>query len=78
MFKQQVVAKLQQYLSRMFLKKYQPLGRKTMKNSVRRLASAAVLAALAVPTTSFATNGYFSDAYSTKNGGLAGAGVALP
>ncbi|MEJ2452185.1 MAG: outer membrane protein transport protein [Gammaproteobacteria bacterium] len=49
-----------------------------MKNSVRRLASAAVLAALAVPTTSFATNGYFSDAYSTKNGGLAGAGVALP
>jgi len=49
-----------------------------MKNSVRRLASAAVLAALAVPATSFATNGYFSHAYSTKSSGLAGAGVALP
>jgi len=49
-----------------------------MKKSVRRLASAAVLAALVIPTTSFATNGYFSHAYSTKSSGLAGAGVALP
>ncbi len=49
-----------------------------MKKSVRRLASTAVLAALAVPATSFATNGYFSHAYSTKSSGLAGAGVALP
>ena len=49
-----------------------------MKNSVRRLASTAILAALVVPTTSFATNGYFSHAYSTNSSGLAGAGVALP
>lgn len=49
-----------------------------MKNSVRRLASLAVLGALAAPATSYATNGYFSHAYSTKSSGLAGAGVALP
>ena len=49
-----------------------------MKNSVRRLVSTAVLAALAVPTTSFATNGYFAHGYSTNSNGLAGAGVALP
>lgn len=49
-----------------------------MKNSVRRLASTAMLAALAFPATSFATNGYFSHAYSTNSSGLAGAGVALP
>jgi len=49
-----------------------------MKKSVRRLASTAILAALVIPTTSFATNGYFSHAYSTKSSGLAGAGVALP
>ena len=49
-----------------------------MKNSVRRLVSTAVLAALAVPTTSFATNGYFGHGYSAYSNGLAGAGVALP
>jgi long-chain fatty acid transport protein len=49
-----------------------------MKNSVRRLASTAMLAALVVPTTSFATNGYFAHAYSTNSSGMAGAGVALP
>lgn len=49
-----------------------------MKNSIRRLASTATLAALIIPNTSFATNGYFAHAYSTNNSGLAGAGVALP
>ncbi|MBI1425574.1 MAG: hypothetical protein GC149_19235 [Gammaproteobacteria bacterium] len=49
-----------------------------MKNTTRRLASAAVLAALVAPTTSFATNGYFADGYGTKNKGMVGAGVALP
>lgn len=49
-----------------------------MKYSVRRLASTAVFAALVIPTTSFATNGYFQHGYSTKSNGLAGAGVALP
>ena len=49
-----------------------------MKNSVRRLASTAMLAALVIPTTSFATNGYFAHGYSTNSNGLAGAGVALP
>jgi long-chain fatty acid transport protein len=49
-----------------------------MKKSVRRLASTAILAALVIPTTSYATNGYFGHAYSSKNSGLAGAGVALP
>lgn len=49
-----------------------------MKNSVRRLASTAMLAAFVIPTTSFATNGYFADGYGTKNKGMVGAGVALP
>jgi len=49
-----------------------------MKKSVRRLAGTALVAALAVPATSYATNGYFSHAYSTHSSGLAGAGVALP
>lgn len=33
---------------------------------------------LAAPSAAFATNGYFSHGYGTKNKGLAGAGVALP
>lgn len=49
-----------------------------MKNSVRRLASTAILAGFVLPTTSFATNGYFADGYGTKNKGMVGAGVALP
>lgn len=49
-----------------------------MKNSVRRLASTAILTALVIPATSFATNGYFADGYGTKNKGMVGAGVALP
>lgn len=49
-----------------------------MKNSIRRLTSTATLAALLVPTASFATNGYFADGYGTKNKGMVGAGVALP
>jgi len=48
-----------------------------MKNSVRRLASTAMLAAFVIPTTSFATNGYFSHGYGIKAKGMAGAGIAL-
>lgn len=48
--------------------------------SMKRWAiSAAVAAALAMPMTAFATTaGYFQLGYSSKNDGLAGAGVALP
>ncbi len=44
----------------------------------RYLAAAAVALCLAVPGTSFATNGYFSHGYGTKSKGMAGSGVALP
>ena len=44
----------------------------------RHLTATAVALCLAVPATSFATNGYFSHGYSTKSKGMAGATVALP
>ena len=43
-----------------------------------QLALAVALAAgVALPTSAFATTGYFSHGYGTKSKGLAGAGVAL-
>jgi long-chain fatty acid transport protein len=49
-----------------------------MKRINKRLLATAVAAALALPTAAFATNGYFSHGYGTKNKGLAGGGSALP
>lgn len=48
-----------------------------MKRINKRLIACAVTAALTVPMTAMATNGYFSHGYGTKNKGLAGGGVAL-
>ncbi|MEJ2060943.1 MAG: outer membrane protein transport protein [Gammaproteobacteria bacterium] len=48
---------------------------KTFKRSLLALS---VMGALAASGTAYATNGYFSNAYSTSNLGLAGAGVAMP
>ena len=42
------------------------------------LLSAGFAAALALPLTASATNGYFSHGYGTANKALAGAGVAMP
>lgn len=44
----------------------------------KRLIACAVTAALTIPMTAMATNGYFAHGYGTKNKGLAGGGVALP
>lgn len=49
-----------------------------MKTINKRLIACAVTAALTVPMTAMATNGYFAHGYGTKNKGLAGGGVALP
>lgn len=50
-----------------------------MAGMKRWVVTAAVAAALAVPVTAFATTaGYFMLGFSSKNDGLAGAGVALP
>lgn len=48
-----------------------------MKTINKRLIACAVTAALTIPMTAMATNGYFSHGYGTKNKGLAGGGVAL-
>lgn len=48
-----------------------------MKTMNKRLIACAVTAALTIPMTAMATNGYFSHGYGTKNKGLAGGGVAL-
>lgn len=48
-----------------------------MKTINKRLIACAVTAALSVPMTAMATNGYFAHGYGTKNKGLAGGGVAL-
>ena len=48
-----------------------------MKTINKRLIACAVTAALTVPMTAMATNGYFGHGYGTKNKGLAGGGVAL-
>ena len=42
------------------------------------LLSILTAVALALPVSSWATNGYFAHGYGTKNKGLAGSGVALP
>lgn len=49
-----------------------------MKTINKRLIACAVTAALTIPMTAMATNGYFGHGYGTKNKGLAGGGVALP
>lgn len=48
-----------------------------MKTINKRLIACAVTAALTVPMTAMATNGYFAHGYGTKSKGLAGSGVAL-
>jgi len=48
-----------------------------MKKMNKRLIACAVTAALTIPMTAMATNGYFGHGYGTKNKGLAGGGVAL-
>lgn len=48
-----------------------------MKTINKRLIACAVTAALTVPMTAMATNGYFGHGYGAKNKGLAGGGVAL-
>lgn len=48
-----------------------------MKIFNKGLVACAVTAALTIPMTAMATNGYFSHGYGTKTKGLAGAGVAL-
>lgn len=48
-----------------------------MKIFNKGLVACAVTAALTIPMTAMATNGYFSHGYGTKNKGLAGGGVAL-
>ncbi|MCW8986450.1 MAG: outer membrane protein transport protein [Gammaproteobacteria bacterium] len=49
-----------------------------MKKFNKGLVACAVTAALTIPMTAMATNGYFAHGYGTKSKGLAGAGVALP
>jgi len=49
-----------------------------MKTINKRLIACAVTAALTIPMTAMATNGYFAHGYGTKSKGLAGGGVALP
>ncbi len=49
-----------------------------MKTINKRLIACAVTAALTIPMTAMATNGYFGHGYGTKNKGLAGGGSALP
>lgn len=48
-----------------------------MKTINKRLIACAVTAALTVPMTAMATNGYFSHGYGMKSKGMAGAGAAL-
>ncbi len=48
-----------------------------MKKFSKGLVACAVTAALTIPMTAMATNGYFGHGYGTKNKGLAGGGVAL-
>ena len=48
-----------------------------MKTMNKRLIACAVTAALTIPMTAMATNGYFAHGYGTKSKGLAGGGVAL-
>jgi len=48
-----------------------------MKKFSKGLVTCAVTAALTIPMTAMATNGYFGHGYGTKNKGLAGGGVAL-
>lgn len=48
-----------------------------MKTINKRLIACAVTAALTIPMTAMATNGYFAHGYGTKSKGLAGGGVAL-
>jgi long-chain fatty acid transport protein len=47
-------------------------------NFRKHLTAVAVAAAVAVPATAHATNGYFSIGYGAKSRGIAGAGTALP
>ena len=49
-----------------------------MKKFTRGLVTCAVTAALTIPMTAMATNGYFGHGYGTKNKALAGGGSALP
>lgn len=49
-----------------------------MKTIHKRLIASAVTAALTIPMTAMATNGYFSHGYGMKSKGMAGAGAALP
>ncbi len=44
----------------------------------QHILSIAVAACMMAPTAGFATNGYFSHGYGTKNKGLGGSGVAMP
>ena len=48
-----------------------------MKKFNKGLIACAVTAALTIPMTAMATNGYFAHGYGTKSKGLAGSGVAL-
>ena len=48
-----------------------------MKKFSKGLVACAVTAALTIPMTAMATNGYFGHGYGTKNKGLAGGGAAL-
>ena len=48
-----------------------------MKTINKRLIASAVTAALTIPMTAMATNGYFSHGYGMKSKGMAGAGAAL-
>ena len=48
-----------------------------MKKFNKGLVACAVTAALTIPMTAMATNGYFAHGYGTKSKGLAGGGVAL-
>jgi len=49
-----------------------------MKKFNKGLLTCAVTAALTIPMTAMATNGYFAHGYGTKNKALAGGGSALP
>ena len=49
-----------------------------MKKISRAVLCSVITMAVFAPIKSFATNGYFSHGYGTKNKGLAGGGVALP
>lgn len=53
------------------------MGESKMKKFSKGLVACAVTAALTIPMTAMATNGYFAHGYGTKNKGLAGGGVAL-